>query len=194
MRDLRNLVILGMCAGLAGLVTGCRDEMADQPRYDPYGEAKLFPDNKVMQSPPPGVVARDDPAWQLPYRERPPLTAALLARGQERFDIYCSPCHGYAGDGHGLVPSRGFPQPPSFHSERLRGVPSRHIFDVITNGYGVMYSYAARIPPADRWAIAAYVRALQVSQGARADQLPPEDLEAVRRRSQGAPAGQGGAG
>jgi mono/diheme cytochrome c family protein len=194
MRTRRNVAILGLCLGLIGGLAACRDEMANQPRYDPYGEAKLFPDNKVLQSPPPGAVARDDPAWRLPYQERPPLTAALLDRGRERFDIYCSPCHGYAGDGHGLVPSRGFPQPPSFHSARLRSLPSRHVFDVITNGYGVMYSYAYRVPPADRWAITAYVRALQVSQGARADQLPPEDREALKPRSQRAPAGQGGAG
>jgi len=194
MRDRRSLVILGLCVGLAGVVIGCRDEMAEQPRYDPYGEATLFSDNKVMQLPPPGAVARDDPAWRLPYRERPPMTAALLARGRERFDIYCSPCHGYAGDGHGLVSSRGFPQPPSFHSKRLRNLPSRHVFDVITDGYGVMYAYANRIPPADRWAVAAYIRALQVSQGARADQLPPEDLDALRLRSREPPTGQGGAG
>lgn len=194
MNGLRYIGILGLCAILAGGMAGCRDEMADQPRYDPYSEAKLFPDNKVMQAPPPGAIARDDPAWQLPYLERPPLTAALLARGRERFDIYCSPCHGYAGDGHGIVPSRGFPQPPTFHSKRLRDLPSRHVFDVISNGYGVMYAYADRISPADRWAIAAYVRALQVSQGARADQLPADDRDALKKRSQNAPAGQGGAG
>jgi len=194
MRRPHSLAIVVLCASLAGLAAGCRDEMADQPRYDPYGEAALFPDNKVLQSPPPGTVARDDPAWRLPYLERPPLTATLLARGRERFDIFCSPCHGYAGDGRGLVPSRGFPEPPSFHSARLRSLPSRHIFDVITNGYGVMFPYAARVPPSDRWAIAAYVRALQVSQGARADQLPPEDRDALRPRSQETPASPGGAG
>jgi mono/diheme cytochrome c family protein len=148
--------------------------MAKQPRYDPYDEAALFPDKKVLQAPPPGTVARDDPAWHLPYVERPPLTQALLARGQERYDIYCSPCHGYAGDGRGVVPSRGFPQPPSFHSERLRRAPSRHFFNVITNGYGVMYSYARRVAPADRWAVAAYIRALHHSQHATLADVPPD--------------------
>jgi mono/diheme cytochrome c family protein len=159
--------------------------MQDQPRYDPYGEAELFADGKVMQAPPPGTIARDDPAWTEPYRERPPLTLALLQRGQERYAIFCSPCHGYAGYGDGTVVSRGFPAPPSYHSARLRGAPSRHFFDVITHGYGVMYSYAARVPPADRWAIAAYVRALQISQGAKADQLPAEDRDAVEKAARG---------
>ena len=166
--------------------------MAKQPRYDPYDEAALFPDNKVLQAPPPGTVARDDPAWHLSYGERPPLTQALLARGHASYDIYCSPCHGYAGDGGGIVPSRGFPQPPSFHSERLRRAPSRHFFEVVTNGYGVMYSYARRVAPADRWAIAAYIRALQVSQGARAADLPPEDREKLGPRRPPAADGRAG--
>ena len=155
--------------------------MTDQPRYDPYGEAELFRDGKVMQAPPEGAIARDHPEWMAPYRERPPITLALLQRGRERFGIYCTPCHDHSGYGEGTVPSRGFPHPPSFHDARLRGVPSRHFFDVITNGYGVMYSYASRVPPADRWAIAAFIRALQISQGAKASALPPEDREQLER-------------
>jgi len=157
------------------------DNLAEQPRYDPYGEAALFADGRVMQVPPEGAVARDDPRWSKAYRERPPVTMALLARGRERYDIYCTPCHDASGYGHGTVPARGFPAPPSFHSQELRGAPSRHFFDVITKGYGVMYSYADRVVPADRWAIAAYIRALQLSQSAPVSALPAElrtDLEA----------------
>lgn len=149
------------------------DNLAEQPRYDPYGEAKLFADGKVMQAPPQGTVARGAPSWMAAH-ERPPITPALLARGRERYGIYCSPCHDASGYGRGVIPSRGFPAPPSFHSERLTQLPSQHIFDVITKGHGVMYSYADRVPPADRWAIAAYIRALQLSQGAEASSLPAE--------------------
>jgi mono/diheme cytochrome c family protein len=101
-----------------------------------------------------------------------PLTAATLARGQERFNIYCSPCHSEAGDGDGMVVRRGFPHPPSYHSERLRHAPDAHFFNVITHGYGAMFSYADRIEPDDRWAIVAYIRALQLSQHARLQDVP----------------------
>jgi mono/diheme cytochrome c family protein len=93
----------------------------------------------------------------------------LLARGQQRFDIYCAPCHSRAGDGDGMIARRGFPHPPSYHQPRLREAPDRHFYDVMTNGYGIMRSYADRVPPEDRWAIVAYVRALQLSQNPRAE-------------------------
>jgi len=102
-------------------------------------------------------------ATAIPY----PVTLALLARGQERYEIYCVPCHSPLGDGAGMIARRGFPHPPSFHIDRLRRAPDRHIYDVMTNGYGVMYAYADRVSPQDRWAIVAYIRALQRSQGAR---------------------------
>jgi mono/diheme cytochrome c family protein len=98
----------------------------------------------------------------------PPLMLQLLQRGQERFRIYCSPCHSELGDGRGMIVQRGFPPPPSYHIERLRNAPPQHFFDVITNGYGAMYSYADRVQPRDRWAIVAYIRALQHSQNAKA--------------------------
>ena len=107
----------------------------------------------------------------------------MLERGQERFDIYCSPCHGRTGEGNGMIVQRGFPAPPSYHIERLRKAPVGHFFDVITQGYGVMYSYAQRVEPEDRWAIAAYIRALQLSQGAQLADLPVAErrqLEEVR--------------
>jgi mono/diheme cytochrome c family protein len=96
---------------------------------------------------------------------------ALLRRGQERFNIYCSPCHSPVGDGDGMVARRGFPHPPSYHIDRLRNAPDRYLFDVITQGHGVMRSYADRVPADDRWAIVAYIRALQLSQYARLEDL-----------------------
>ena len=104
-----------------------------------------------------------------------PVTKELLERGQQRYDIYCSMCHGYGGAGNGMVVQRGFPPPPSFHSERLRAAPVGHYFDVMTNGYGAMYSYADRVKPADRWAIAAYIRALQRSQNATINDVPESE-------------------
>ena len=104
--------------------------------------------------------AAAEAATRIPY----PMTMALLARGEERFAIYCAPCHSPLGDGDGMVARRGFPHPPSYHTDRLRAAPDRHFFDVITQGYGVMASYADRVSPQDRWAIVAYIRALQLSQ------------------------------
>ena len=144
------------------LATACNENMVQQHRYDPYEAAPLWADGKVMQAPPAGTVARDAPVLAA-AATRPSMSAALLQRGRERYGIYCSMCHGYEGDGNGIVPARGFPHPPSFHSARLRAAPSSHIYDVISNGYGVMYGYGDRVAPADRWAIAAYVRALQAS-------------------------------
>lgn len=120
------------------------------------------------------IKAQLAPESARPLRTRNPLplTAATLERGQERFNIYCSPCHSEAGDGDGMVVRRGFPHPPSYHSERLRNAPDAHFFNVITNGYGVMFSYADRIEPDDRWAIVAYIRALQLSQHARLQDVP----------------------
>jgi mono/diheme cytochrome c family protein len=112
-----------------------------------------------------------------------PVTPELLQRGRERFNIYCAVCHGASGEGHGEIVQRGFPAPPTFHSDRLRNAPVGHFYDVITNGYGVMYSYASRVEPDDRWAIAAYIRALQLSQHAAASYLPPNEqrrLEQMR--------------
>src|ERR1051325_11408780 len=112
-----------------------------------------------------------------------PITRAVLERGRERFDIYCSPCHGCTGEGNGMIVQRGFPLPPSYHIDRLRQAPVGHFFDVITRGYGVMYSHAQRVEPADRWAIAAYIRVLQQSHNGRWDQVPASQrarLEATK--------------
>jgi mono/diheme cytochrome c family protein len=142
------------------------DEMSHQKRYDSEEASALFQDGKSLQAPPDGTIARDDPAWAAALAERPVMTGELLQRGQERYGIYCMPCHDAAGYGHGTVPNRGFPQPPSFHDSRLRDETSDTIVDVITKGHGVMYGYADRVTPSDRWAITAYIRALQLSQQA----------------------------
>jgi mono/diheme cytochrome c family protein len=113
------------------------------------------------------------------YREpnAPPLTLALIERGQQRYRIFCTPCHSELGNGQGMIVQRGFPAPPSYDSERLRQAPTRHFVDVIAQGHGAMYAYAARVPPADRWAIAAYIRALQKSQNASATDLAAAKAE-----------------
>jgi mono/diheme cytochrome c family protein len=155
--------------------------MSHQQRYDSYEASKLFSDGKSLQPPPADTVARDDPAWSAALAQRPQLTIDLLERGQQRYGIDCSPCHDAAGYGHGTIPNRGFPQPPSFHQARLRDVSSDYIVDVITNGHGVMYGFADRIVPSDRWAIAAYIRALQLSQ-----QVPVASLSDAERAQLGA--------
>ncbi len=176
---MRSRRATGLLVLAVGLVGGCSDEMNQQPRYDSYEPSGLFADGKSLQAPPEGAIARDDPAQAEALRDRPALDDALLARGRERYDIYCSPCHDFSGYGHGTVPARGFPQPPSLHSARLRSVASRYIVEVITEGHGVMYSYADRVAPRDRWAIAAYVRALQLSQNAPVAALSDADRAAL---------------
>jgi mono/diheme cytochrome c family protein len=161
------------CLPAVLLLAGCGDHsMTQQNRYGTYTAAALFADATEAQALPAGVVAQGDLDRDDQAAKPPPVSAALLARGQERYDIYCSPCHGLSGKGDGLVVRRGFPAPPSYHSARLRAAPAQHFFDVITDGYGVMYSYASRVEPRDRWAIAAYIRALQESQNAKLADLP----------------------
>jgi mono/diheme cytochrome c family protein len=126
----------------------------------------------VLREPPAGAVARDDLAREADVENKPSLTAELLARGQQRFGIFCSPCHGAGGDGNGIIVERGMPRPTSYHNDRLRVADDQHFFDVMTNGYGVMYSYASRVPPHDRWAIVTYIRALQLSRHASIDDVP----------------------
>lgn len=146
---------------LAALVmlAGC-DDMSSQPKQKPYSPLAS-----------PAQVPAGTVEYETKPREAPPVTLALLERGQERFRIYCTPCHSELGDGRGMVVQRGFPPPPSYHTDRLRQASPQHFYDVITNGYGAMYSFADRVQPADRWAITAYIRALQRSQYAKADDL-----------------------
>ena len=159
--------------GLAGLLAGCDDQsMRIQKRYRTYAPASFWADGASARPLPDGVVAQGDLARASVAAAPPEATPALLARGRQRFDVYCSPCHGYDGRGRGMIVQRGFPPPPSYDTDRLRQAPARYLFDVITNGYGVMYSYAARVEPRDRWAIVAYIRALQLSQRANLARVP----------------------
>ncbi|MBV8126548.1 MAG: cytochrome c [Planctomycetaceae bacterium] len=175
------------------VLTGCRSEMYEQPRYEPLEPSSLFEDGSSARPLVAGTVPRDDPrgappagvpdevfytGWSqgklvesVPF----PVDRAVLERGQERFRIYCTPCHGELGDGRGMIVRRGFNPPPPYASEELRKQPIGHYFDVMTRGFGTMYSYASRVPPRDRWAIAAYIRVLQLSQHAEAANLPAED-------------------
>jgi mono/diheme cytochrome c family protein len=134
--------------------------MSDQKKLSEWERSNVFRNGKVLQQPAPGSVSREQDVRDV-LSEKPPMTLALVERGRERFNIFCSECHGSAGDADGMVVQRGFPRPPSFHEARLIAAPDEHFVDVMTHGYGVMYSYADRVPPADRWAIAAYIRALQ---------------------------------
>ncbi|CUT10973.1 ABCtype Fe3 transport system protein Molybdenum transport protein putative [Bradyrhizobium sp.] len=150
---------------LSSALAGCGDHsMSQQNRYGTFSKAGLFKDGTEAQALPQGVVAQGDLHRLQQITKPPAVDMGLLARGRERYDIYCSPCHGFSGHGDGMIVQRGFPAPPSYHSARLRSADAQHFFDVITHGYGVMYSYAARVEPRDRWAIIAYIRALQQSQ------------------------------
>jgi cytochrome c553 len=185
----RSAAIFYLLSSISYLLicTGCRRDMFLQPSEKPLERSEFFRDNEMASRPLPAhTVARgqldEDEAF---YRgmigtnlitEFPlPITREVLERGRERFEIYCAPCHGRTGEGNGMIPQRGYPHPPSYHIDRLRTAPVGHFFDVITRGYGVMYSYANRVEPEDRWAIAAYIRALQLSHDAKIADVPNED-------------------
>jgi mono/diheme cytochrome c family protein len=152
---------------LASLLAAC-DNMANQPKLNPY-ELPYGSQINWPVKPAPHAIARGD---ELRPPSAPPVTMALLQRGQQRFDINCSPCHGRTGEGNGMIVQRGFPHPPSYFSDKLLNAPNEHFYDVITHGYGVMYPYADRVEPADRWAIIAYIRALQASATASVSDVP----------------------
>jgi len=160
----RGLLLIAVLAPLGGC-----DDMSVQPKQKAYsplvGPAKV-PSNTVEYQDKPAPV--------------PPVTLALLERGQDRFRIYCTPCHSELGDGRGMIVQRGFPPPPSYHTDRLREAPVQHFYDVITNGYGAMYSFADRVQPEDRWAIAAYIRALQRSQHATLADVAADQQRALQ--------------
>ena len=162
---------LGM---LCWALAGCdRADMVAQDKSRTWDRSAFFPDGSTMRPPVPGTLARDQPGEPAP--QPPTITDAMLARGQDRFDIYCAPCHGRAGDGEGMIVQRGFPHPPPFTLARLRDAKASALYDTITHGHGTMYPYADRVAPADRWAVIAYVRALQQSQGADVATLPDQD-------------------
>ncbi len=154
------------------LLGGCGLSMTEQPKLKTYAATTLWPDGTSARPLPAGTVAEGEQAIAAEEANPPPASEELLSRGRERYDIYCAPCHGLAGDADGIIVAHGFPKPPSYHIERLLAAPTQHFYDVITHGYGVMYSYATRVEPHDRWAIAAYIRALQLSRRATVAQVP----------------------
>ena len=164
-----RLVAIVACGGL---LAGCGLSMTEQRKLTTYSPTSLWPDGTTARSLPSGVVAQGDVDRAALAKNPPPVTEALLARGRERFGIFCAPCHGLAGDGDGVIVMHGFPAPPSYHIDRLLAAPGQHFYDVMTNGYGVMFSYADRVTPHDRWAIAAYIRALQLSRRAKVAEVP----------------------
>jgi mono/diheme cytochrome c family protein len=170
---------------LALLASGCRQDMHDAPRYEPLEASTFFADGRSSRTLIANTVARGQlhqdrhlyegivdgkPAETFPM----PVTAQMMARGQERFNVFCSPCHGRTGEGNGMIVQRGFRTPPSYQEDRLRNAPVGYFFDVMTHGFGAMQDYAAQLPVADRWAIAAYIRALQFSQRASIDDVPAD--------------------
>ena len=154
------------------LLAACDYSMRLQRKYRTYSPSDIWSDGASARPLPRGALAQGDIARRAVDVSPAPVTEAVLERGRERFNIYCSPCHGLAGDGDGVIVAHGFPKPPSYHTDRLLAAPARHFYDVISNGYGVMYSYAARVEPQDRWAIVAYIRALQLSRHATVVQVP----------------------
>jgi mono/diheme cytochrome c family protein len=170
-------------------LAGCRQNMHNQPKYIPLRESETFADGTSARPLPAHTVARgflraDSGAFTGLARDGRPVTdfplavsREILVRGEQRYNIFCSPCHDRAGTGRGMVVRRGYKQPPSFHIDRLRSSPVGYLYNVITEGFGVMPPYASQIPPEDRWAIVAYVRALQLSQNARLADLSPEERQ-----------------
>lgn len=173
------------CFVLSAFLLGCHTDMRDQPRYETYEASDFFGDGQIARPVVAGTVARgqlrEDDAF---YRGKEgeafvaeipvEIDRSLLLRGQERFNIYCANCHGPSGDGDGMIVRRGFKKPPSYHSERLRNAAAGHYFDVVTNGFGAMPRFAPQIEPGDRWAIIAYLRALQRSQNATLEDVPED--------------------
>ena len=182
-RALSAVPILALALG------GCRNDMHHQAKIKPFRESTFFADGASARTLPEGAVARgflredailsrgQGPDGKFVEKIPVPITRALLLRGQERFDIYCSPCHGRTGEGRGMIVQRGFKQPNSFHVDRLRAERAGYFFDVVTNGFGQMSSYAAQVPPEDRWAIVAWIRTLQASHHMPKDFLLKEDEE-----------------
>jgi mono/diheme cytochrome c family protein len=208
---LRGLSCGLLLAALCPLTTGCRQKMADQPRYGPLEPSRFFADGQSSREPVPGTLARGE-AWEdahlltgklpgvpptgSPERPAPSLDRAaeyvdtfpfkvtpdVVRRGRERFNIFCAACHDKVGTGTGPVVGSGYPAAQSFHTDRLRQAPAGYVFDVISNGYRAMPRFAGQIPPRDRWAVIAYARALQLSQHADLKTLPPDVRQGFEER------------
>lgn len=200
---MRNkILIAGGCVLLVAL-TGCRDDMHNEPRYKPLAASAFFSDGRSARPEVEGTIARgelkiDEARYtgkiggqdidQFPI----PIAKADIERGQARFNIYCTPCHGLLGDGNGFVVMRGFRQPPSYYSQRLMTAPIGHFYDVISNGFGSMASYASRITSDDRWRIIAYIRALQLSESAKLSDVPADQRQNLPVEAPPRTAGQAG--
>ena len=191
--------------GMALLLAGCHTDMWQQPKLAPLDESTFHADGQASRPLQAGTVARGHLRNDGPFftgRENSKLvdafpvkvTKELILRGQDRFNVFCTPCHGRLGDGNGMIAKRGLAlrrPPASYHTDRLRAMPVGHFYDVITNGYGVMFSYASRVEPQDRWAIAAYIRTLQLSQHAAVSDVDSAELaklQTVASTSKGASA------
>jgi len=184
---LRTNLTLGALVLSLAVLSACRQDMHDQPKYIPLRPSDFFADGRSARPLIEGTVARGylDANVLLytgkgpdgkPSNEFPmPVTKELLLRGQQRFNIYCSPCHDRTGNGNGMIVRRGYRHPPTYHSDRLRQQPNGYFFDVITRGFGAMPDYAVQVQPEDRWAIVAYIRALQLSQQASINDVPAAD-------------------
>jgi Cytochrome C oxidase, cbb3-type, subunit III len=184
-RIIHKTGLLGLFLGSLLVTAGCRQDMHDQPKFKPLRANPFFTDGRSARPLVTGVVARgtlqddvhlytgrvnDEFVTAFPF----PITQDVILRGQERFNIYCTPCHGRLGDGEGMIVQRGLKHPPSYHIDRLREAPVGYFFNVITNGFGAMFDYSDRIPVRDRWAIISYIRALQLSQNAKIDDVPAD--------------------
>ncbi len=189
---------LVLCGAALVVLAGCRQDMHDAPRYDPLEASVTQPGASSARTPVAGTVPRGflhedqhlytgkvagQPVTSFPFA----ITRADLDRGQVRFNIYCSPCHGRTGDGNGMVVQRGYRQAASYHIDRLRQAPPGYLFDVITGGFGAMPDYRAQITPEDRWRIVAYIRALQLSHAASTADVPAAELEKLKAGGKGRP-------
>jgi mono/diheme cytochrome c family protein len=195
------VVLLALAA--MSIISGCRQDMQNQPKFIPLRSNTFYPDQRSARYPVPGTVPRlDNAAWddaqldpnsyyltgkhgnafgnELPY----PLTREVLAHGEDRYNIYCAPCHARIGDGNGMIVQRGFKHPPTFHQQRLRNAPVGYFYDIMSNGLGAMPDYSTQLKPADRWAVAAYIRALQLSQNATENDVAAADKEKLKAPSE----------
>ena len=205
---LKNIT-LGLLAVASVALVGCRRDMQDQPYLRPFKEAEVFANGMTNQPTPAGTVARgllkDDTHYWFGREESGALVTtlparfqvnrALLERGRDRYEIYCSPCHDSTGSGRGMIVRRGFKQPQPLFEERLKAMPVGYFYDVATNGFGIMPSYKIQVPEEDRWAIAAYIRVLQVSQGSRLQDLPidvQQEFQKALTAPKPTPSGHGG--
>jgi mono/diheme cytochrome c family protein len=190
----RRLAAAATLVAALALAGGCRQDMHQAPRYDPLEASDFFADGRasrpIVQGTIPRGFLREDAVYYTGKQGAAfvtdvpvAITRDLLKRGQDRYDIYCSPCHGVTGDGNGMIVQRGFKQPTSYHSDRLRAQPAGYIYDVITNGFGAMQDYSAQVAPNDRWAVVAYVRTLQFSRHVKATDLPAADRERLEGKA-----------